>query len=238
MALSPINPTQLTPPRVAFIDERSGAISREWYRFFLSLLTATQTNQDEVELAPDAISLLATYDAMLAELAQATESAPDCCVSGEAVLASDIQGLASTPLGATVSALAAVQSEVQALALSPPPLDELAIRALNPASTAPVTKTADFTVAPTETWIINNKSGSTCTVTLPAPASYSGRILFFQNYQVQTVVSATSNVVGVAGGAAGTSILLASSGDQCTLVSNGTSWLMTQYMSNNNLLLE
>ena len=110
MALSPINPTQLTPPRVAFIDERSGAISREWYRFFLSLLTATQTNQEEVTLGPDAISLLATYDAMLAELAQATESAPDCCVSGEAVLASDIQGLASTPLGATVSALAAVQS--------------------------------------------------------------------------------------------------------------------------------
>lgn len=104
--------------------------------------------------------------------------------------------------------------------------------------TAPVTKTANFTVAATEVWLINNKSGSTCTVTLPTPASYSGRILFFQNYQVQTVVSATSNVVSVAGGAAGTSILLASSGDQCTLVSDGTSWLMTQYMSNNNLLLE
>lgn len=104
--------------------------------------------------------------------------------------------------------------------------------------TAPVTKTANFTVAATEVWLINNKSGSTCTVTLPAPASYSGRILFFQNYQVQTVVSATSNVVAVAGGAAGTSILLASSGDQCTLVSDGTNWLITQYMSNNNLLLE
>jgi len=103
---------------------------------------------------------------------------------------------------------------------------------------APVTKTADFTVAATDLWLINNKSGSTCTVTLPTASSYSGRILFFQNYQVQTVVSATSNVVAITGGAAGTSILLASSGDQCTLVSDGTSWLMTQYMSNNNLLLE
>ena len=46
MAIAPTNPTQLTPPRVAFIDERSGAVSREWYRFFLSLLTATETNQD------------------------------------------------------------------------------------------------------------------------------------------------------------------------------------------------
>jgi len=44
MAYNPINPTQLTPPRVELIDQRSGAISREWYRFFLSLLTATQTN--------------------------------------------------------------------------------------------------------------------------------------------------------------------------------------------------
>ena len=236
MALAPINPTQLTPPRVAFIDERSGAISREWYRFFLSLLTATQTNQDEVELAPDAISLLATYDAMLAELAQATESAPDCCVSGEAVLASDIQGLASTPLGATVSALAAVQSEVQALALSPPPLDELAIRALNPASTAPVTKTADFTVAPTETWIINNKSGSTCTVTLPSAATYSGRYLTFQNNQAQNLDSASSDVVPQGGGAAGTSILLNVSGNWATLVSNGTNWVIMQAASFNTLL--
>ncbi|PBC03283.1 hypothetical protein [Mesorhizobium sp. WSM3860] len=37
---------------------------------------------------------------------------------------------------------------------------------------APVTKTADFTVATTENWLINNKSDSTCTVTLPAAASF------------------------------------------------------------------
>jgi len=75
--VAPINPTQLTPPRVALIDDRSGAISREWYRFFLSLLTATQTNQSETELSPDAPALLASYDAKLADLAQTTENAPD-----------------------------------------------------------------------------------------------------------------------------------------------------------------
>jgi hypothetical protein len=74
MALAPINPTQLTPPRVALIDERSGAISREWYRFFLSLLTATETNQQEVGTTPDANSLMATYDAMLASLEQETQT--------------------------------------------------------------------------------------------------------------------------------------------------------------------
>ena len=103
---------------------------------------------------------------------------------------------------------------------------------------APVTKTADFTVAATEVWLINNKSGSTCTVTLPTPSTNSGRVLYFQNYQVRALVSASSNVVPLAGGAATTSILLASSGDSATLVSDGTNWLMTQYIPNNILLLE
>jgi hypothetical protein len=103
---------------------------------------------------------------------------------------------------------------------------------------APVTKTADFTVAATEVWLINNKSGSTCTVTLPAPSTNTGRVLYFQNYQVRALVSASSNVVPLAGGAAATSILLASSGDSATLVSDGTNWLMTQYIPNNILLLE
>jgi hypothetical protein len=103
---------------------------------------------------------------------------------------------------------------------------------------APVTKTADFSVAASDLWLINNKSGSTCTVTLPTASSYTGRILHFQNYQVQALVSASSNVVPIAGGSAGTSILVASSGDQATLVSDGTNWLMTQYTPNNILLLE
>ena len=106
------------------------------------------------------------------------------------------------------------------------------------AVSAPVTKVADFTVAATDLWLINNKSGSTCTATLPTASSYSGRILHFQNYQAQTLVSASSNVVPLAGGSAGTSILLASSGDSATLVSDGTNWLMTQYVPNNILLLE
>lgn len=103
---------------------------------------------------------------------------------------------------------------------------------------APVTKTADFSVTNGDLWLINNKSGSTCTATLPAAASYSGRVLHFQNYQAQTLVSASSNVVPLAGGAAGTSILLASAGDSATLVSDGSNWLMTQYVPNNILLLE
>ena len=106
------------------------------------------------------------------------------------------------------------------------------------ASGAPVTKTANFSVAAGETWLINNKSGSSCTVTLPAASSHIGRVLYFQNYQAQTLVSASSNVVPLVGGAAGTAILAAVAGETCTLVSDGSNWIMTQYTPNNVLLLE
>jgi hypothetical protein len=103
---------------------------------------------------------------------------------------------------------------------------------------APVTKTANFTVAAGETWLINNKSGSSCVVTLPTPSTNTGRELNFQNYQNQTLVSASSNVVPLAGGSAGTAILQAVAGANATLVSDGTSWIMTKYDSNNSLELE
>lgn len=103
---------------------------------------------------------------------------------------------------------------------------------------APVTKTANFTVAAGETWLINNKSGSSCTVTLPSASANTGRVLRFQNYQAQTLVSASSNVVPLIGGAAGTAILAAVAGDTATLVSDGSNWIMTQYVPNNVLLLE
>ena len=95
-------------------------------------------------------------------------------------------------------------------------------------ASVPVTKVADFSVADTDKWLINNKSGSTCTATLPSAATYAGRELHFQNYQAQLLVSASSNVVPLVGGAAGTSILTNVAGDTRTLVSDGSNWLITQ----------
>jgi len=105
-------------------------------------------------------------------------------------------------------------------------------------SSAPVTATSNYSVASTDTWIINNKTGSSLTVTLPTASTNTGRELTIQNYQAFTVISASSNVVYIGGGAAGTAILAASVGDSATLVSDGTNWVMMQYASNNNLLLE
>lgn len=90
-------------------------------------------------------------------------------------------------------------------------------------TTAPVTKTADFTVAATETVLISDR-GATNTVTLPSAALNSGRILLIKTIQAFTVVSAASDVIPRVGGAAGTAILAATDGAWALLVSNGTAW--------------
>lgn len=89
---------------------------------------------------------------------------------------------------------------------------------------APVTKTADFTLADAEDYIINNKAGSACVVTLPAAGSYTGRVVTIKTIQAQAVNSASSNVIPRAGGAAGAAILTGTAGNWATLVSNGTNW--------------
>jgi hypothetical protein len=90
----------------------------------------------------------------------------------------------------------------------------------------PVTKAADFTVAPNEDMLINNKSGSACVVTLPAAASYNGRRIVIKTIQAQAVDSASSNVVPLAGGSAGTAILTGTAGKYAELVSDGTNWVI------------
>lgn len=119
---APINPTNLTPPRVAFIDDRTGAISREWYRFFLSLLTAVQTNQDETTLGPDANALLASYDAVFAEAIQGLQSqSAGASIADTAVIQSQLEALQSQIAEVTAGDIGVLQSGLQALALVPPP---------------------------------------------------------------------------------------------------------------------
>jgi hypothetical protein len=105
-------------------------------------------------------------------------------------------------------------------------------------STAPVIKTADFTLANGDYWVINNKSGATCTVTLPAASSWTGRQVTFKNMQPQLLVSASANVAPIDSTTPGTSILLDVVGNWATMVSDGTNWIIMQAASNNNLLLE
>lgn len=102
----------------------------------------------------------------------------------------------------------------------------------------PLTKTADFTVAAGETWFINNKAGSTCTVTLPAASANPGRTLNFKNAQAQSLVSAASNVVPLESGSPAVGILSPVVGNWASVVSDGTNWVIMQSAPNNILLLE
>lgn len=70
-----------------------------------------------------------------------------------------------------------------------------------------------------------NASGS-FTLTLPAASGNSGRVISLRSIAAQTVASASSNVVPLAGGAAGTALLSASAGKWATLQSDGTNWLI------------
>jgi len=224
-------PTPITPPRVPLIDPRTGLIDRAWYLFFLSLNDIATGVIDDSGLTFSSESLLASYDAALLSVNQELQTLPP-------VVTLPVPDVLTDCCSALESQVAEMQKQIEALQVQPI-VDTAAITAaINAASSAPVTKTADFTVADNETWLINNKSGSTCTVTLPTASAWTGRYLTFKNLQAQTLVSASSNVVLIDGTVAGTAILLAVVGNWATMVSDGTNWVIMQQAANNCLLLE
>jgi len=100
---SPRDITNITPPRVPLVDERTGLISREWYRFFLNLFRLTGsganfTSLTDLQLGPPTVTL-EELNALL----------PDTEVGNEATV-SRLQ-----------SQIAELTTEIQALAVQPPP---------------------------------------------------------------------------------------------------------------------
>lgn len=87
--------TLITPPRVPFLDARSGFVSREWYQFFLTLFRLTGGGQNTTTLE----------DIQVGPLVQ------------QALAEDNVLPLASTELQAQLSTL---KNEVEALALVPP----------------------------------------------------------------------------------------------------------------------
>ena len=261
--MSNVTLTNITPPRVPMTDQRTGLISSEWYRFFLNLFQLTGSGQNtaslkDLQLGPPSLTvdqinevvsnatdnLNPSQDALLAQFAELQKQIDglqkqiQCpCAELTAELEKQIQGL-QTQVCCQVSEVAELQKQIEGLQVQPIVDVNAIIAAISAASSAPVTKTADFTVDDNETWIINNKSGSTCTVTLPMASAWTGRELTFKNLQAQTLVSASSNVVLIDSASAGTAILLAVVGNWATMVSDGTNWVIMQQAVNNCLLLE
>jgi hypothetical protein len=92
-----------------------------------------------------------------------------------------------------------------------------------PFPNVPSTQTGNYAQTTADTSIIFNGTG-TITLSLLSAASYPARELKVRTIANQSVVSASSNVVPLAGGAAGTAILPATAGKWALLVSDGTNW--------------
>ena len=287
MATSVPRTSQITPPRVPLTDERTGAVSREWYRWFYNIYNITgaglgitpvinggtglgtiPTNGQlligngtgytlntlnagtGISVTNGAGTISVANTGVLSFAGGTTGLTPAAATAGAVTLAGTLgianggtNGSAAPTAGAvaygtgTAYAFTLAGTAGQILTSAGAGSPTWATPVVNTVS-APVTKTADFTVAVGEAWLINNKSGSTCTVTLPAAASWIGRQLIFKNMQAQTLVSASSNVVPLDSTSAGTTILLDVVGNWATMVSDGTNWVIMQAAANNNLLLE
>lgn len=243
------NITKIPASRVPLLNPTTGLISHEWFRFFNNIYTITGgTTQGVAQIVnggtggSTAAQARANLGAGTVTRVIGTGSASglslvgDVTTTGEITLegfvvvdANDIAGKfdidtqteGNLPIDTRTSG--ELDMSTRATGVLP-----VANGGTGMAATTVVTKTADFTLADNEGWVINNKSGSTCVVTLPAASSWGGRAVTFKNLQAQTLASASSNVVPINSASPGTTILPATVGAWATLVSDGSNWVVMQ----------
>lgn len=216
------NITKIPSSRVAILDKTAmdeGLISREWFRFFNNIYDISGAATQGIAQIQNGGTGAATAEDARANLGAGTVNR----VIGTGV----VDGL--TLVGEiTDEGTISLEGNVIANLSSVTGVLSTANGGTGMAATTVVTKTADFTLADNEGWVINNKSGSTCTVTLPAASSSGGRAVTFKNLQAQALVSASSNVAPIGSASPGTAILAASVGAWATLVSDGSNWVVMQ----------
>jgi hypothetical protein len=231
------NVTKIPSARVALIEENTNLISREWFRFFNNVYTISGGSTQGITQIENGGTSASTAAQARANLGAGTVNrvtgtgyasglslVGDVTTTGALTLTGNVV-VTSADLIGTINISTQTTGDLD-LATRVTGVLPVANGGTGVAATTVVTKTADFTLADTESWVINNKSGSTCTVTLPAASAWGGRAVTFKNLQLQTLVSASSNVVPLIGGAAGTAILPGLVGAWATLVSDGTNWVV------------
>jgi hypothetical protein len=221
--------TQIPAPRVPLIDERTGLVTREWFRFFNNIYVVTGGNtQGVIPIISGGTGATSASQAR-ANLQAGTVSR----VQGQGnVNGIALTGNVTTEGFLTLSgALSNINLGTQTTGTIDINTRTTGVLPVNRGGTGVAcagirTETADFTVADDDLYLINDKSGSACEVTLPTAADWPGRALHVKNTQAEALDSASSDVVPLTGGAAGTAILGATSGAWATLVSDGTNWVI------------
>jgi hypothetical protein len=220
------NITKIPSARVALFDPITGLISREWFRFFNNIYTIS--GGATLGIAQIANGGTGADNATQARINLGAGTGNGNGSVTSVTGAGSVNGLTLTGNVTTSGALTlggaltGVDLTTQITGVLPVANGGTGL-AVRPTV---VTKVADFTLADTEGWVINNKSGSTCTVTLPAASAWAGRRVTFKNLQAQTLVSGSSNVAPIGSATPGTAILAASVGAWATLVSDGVNWVI------------
>jgi hypothetical protein len=114
-------PTPITPPRVPFIDARTGLIDRAWYQFFLSLYRVADVAANDGIASLGLESLIASYDAALQTLAQEVQTQPPSEFGSLQQQIDALRQNLETQPNSLINDLAQLQSQIQALQVTPPP---------------------------------------------------------------------------------------------------------------------